>query len=78
MYYLYRNPNIDKFTNKVNIIYTITLIVMFVLFPFILMDIFGTIDFDEKWITILNIFAIINNTLFLTMSWVKKWIKKID
>lgn len=78
MYYLYRNPNIDKFANKVNIIYTITLIVAFVLFPFILMDIFGTIDFDEKWITILNIFAIINNTLFLTMSWVKKWIKKID
>ena len=78
MYYLYKNPNIDKFANKVNTIYTITLIIAFVLFPFILMDIFGTIDFDEKWITILNIFAIINNTLFLTMSWVKKWIKKID
>ena len=78
MYYLYSNPNIDKFANKVNTIYIITLIVAFVLFPFILMDIFGTIDFDEKWITILNIFAIINNTLFLTMSWVKKWIKKIN
>ena len=78
MYYLYKNPNIDKFANKVNTIYTITLIIAFVFFPFIFMDIFGTTDFGEKWITILNIFAIINNTLFLTMSWVKKWIKKID
>lgn len=78
MYYLYRNPNIGKFTNKVNTIYTITLIVAGILFPFILMDTFKTIDFGEKWITILNMSAIVNTTLFLAMSWVKKWIKKIN
>lgn len=78
MYYLYRNPNINKFANKVDTIYAITLIVAGILFPFILMDTFKTIDFGEKWITILNMSTIVNTTLFLVMSWVKKWIKKIN
>ena len=78
MYYLYRNPNIDKFANKVNIIYTITLIVACVLLPFIIINDFGITNFDMKWAIILNMSAIVNVTLFLTMSWVKKWIKKIN
>ena len=78
MYYLYKNPNIDKFANKVNIIYTITLIIAGVLLPFIIINDFGIINFDMKWAIILNISAIVNVTLFLTMSWVKKWIKKIN
>ena len=78
MYYLYRNPNIDKFANKVNIIYTITLIVAGVLLPFIIMNDFRITNFDMKWAIILNMSAIVNVTLFLTMSWVKKWIKKIN
>lgn len=78
MYYLYKNPNIDKFANKVNIIYTITLIIAGVLLPFIIMNDFGITNFDMKWAIILNMSAIVNVTLFLTMSWVKKWIKKIN
>ena len=78
MYYLYKNPNIGKFANKVNIIYTITLIIAGVLLPFIIMNDFGITNFDMKWAIILNISAIVNVTLFLTMSWVKKWIKKIN
>lgn len=78
MYYLYRNLNVGKFANKVNTIYTITIIVAGVLFPFILMDAFGTTYFDEIWSKILSMSAIVNTTLFLTMAWVKKWIKKID
>ena len=78
MYYLYRNPNIDKFANKVNIIYTITLIIAGILLPFIIMNDFGITNFDMKWAIILNMSAIVNVTLFLTMSWVKKWIKKIN
>ena len=78
MYYLYRNPNIDKFANKVNIIYTITLIIAGVLLPFIIINDFGITNFDMKWAIILNMSAIVNVTLFLTMSWVKKWIKKIN
>ena len=78
MYYLYKNPNLDKFANKVNIIYTITLIVAGVLLPFIIMNDFGINNFDMKWAIILNMSAIVNVTLFLTMSWVKKWIKKIN
>lgn len=78
MYYLYRNLNVSKFANKVNTIYTITIIVAGVLFPFILIDAFGTTDFGEKWTKILSMSTIVNTTLFLTMAWVKKWIKKID
>ena len=78
MYYLYKNPNIDKFANKVNIIYTITLIIAGVLLPFIIINDFGITNFDMKWAIILNMSAIVNVTLFLTMSWVKKWIKKIN
>lgn len=78
MYYLYRNLNVGKFTNKVNTIYTITMIVAGVLFPFILMDGFGTTNFGETWSKILSMLAIVNTTLFLTMAWIKKWIKKID
>jgi len=54
------------------------MIVAAVLFPFILMDGFGTTDFGEIWSKILSMSAIVNTTLFLTMGWVKKWIKKID
>lgn len=78
MYYLYRNLNVGKFSNKVNIIYTITIIIAGILFPFILMDAFGTTYFGEIWSKILSMSATVNTTLFLTMSWVKKWIKKID
>ena len=78
MYYLYKNPNIDKFANKVNTIYIITLIIAGVLLPFIIINDFGITNFDMKWAIILNMSAIVNVTLFLTMSWVKKWIKKIN
>lgn len=78
MYHLYRNLNVSKFANKVNTIYTITIIVAGVLFPFILMDAFGTTGFGETWSKILSMSGIVNTTLFLTMAWVKKWIKKID
>lgn len=78
MYYLYRNLNVGKFANKVNTIYTITIIVAGVLFPFILMDGFGTIDFGSKGSVLISMLTTANSTLFLTMAWVKKWIKKID
>lgn len=78
MYYLYKNPNIDKFADKVNIIYTITMIVSGILFPFVLMDSFRTADFNDKWSMMLSMLTIANTTLFLTMAWVKKWIKKIN
>lgn len=78
MYYLYRNLNVGKFANKVNTIYTITIIVAGVLFPFILMDGFGTIDFGSKWSVLISMLTTANSTLFLTMAWVKKWIKKIN
>lgn len=78
MYHLYRNLNVGKFANKVNTIYTITMIVAGALFPFILIDGFGTTGFSETWSKILSMSAIVNTTLFLTMAWVKKWIKKID
>lgn len=74
----YRNLNIGKFSSKVDIIYTITIIIAGILFPFILMDGFGTTYFGEIWSKILSMSAIVNTTLFLTMAWVKKWIKKID
>ena len=78
MYNLYRNLNVGKFAKKVNTIYTITMIVAAVLFPFILMDGFGTTNFDETWSKILSMLAIVNTTLFLTLAWIKKWIEKID
>lgn len=78
MYYLYRNLFVGKFANKVNTIYTITIIVACVLFPFVLMDGFGITYSGETWTKILNMSTIVNTTLFLTMAWVKKWIKKID
>jgi hypothetical protein len=78
MYYLYRNLNVGKFTKKVNAIYVVTIIFAAILFPFILMDGFGTIDFGSKWSVLISMLTTANSTLFLTMAWVKKWIKKID
>ena len=78
MYYLYRNLNIGKFTKKVNAIYTFTMVFACILFPFILMDGFGTIDFGSKGSVLISMLTTANTTLFLTMAWIKKWIKKID
>lgn len=78
MYYLYRNLNVGKFTKKVNAIYTFTMVFACILLPFILMDGFGTIDFGSKWSVLISMLTTANSTLFLTMAWVKKWIKKID
>ena len=78
MYYLYRNLNVVKFTKKVNTIYVFTMIFACILFPFILMDGFGTIDFGSKGSVLISMLTTVNTTLFLTMAWVKKWIKKID
>ena len=78
MYYLYRNLNVGKFTKKVNTIYVFTMIFACILFPFILMDGFGTIDFGSKGSVLISMLTTVNTTLFLTMAWVKKWIKKID
>ena len=78
MYYLYRNLNVGKFTKKVNAIYVVTIIFACILLPFILMDGFGTIDFGSKWSVLISMLTTANSTLFLTMAWVKKWIKKID
>ena len=78
MYYLYRNLNVGKFTKKVNAIYVITIVFACILFPFILMDGFGTIDFGSKGSVLISMLTTVNTTLFLTMAWVKKWIKKID
>lgn len=78
MYYLYRNLNVGKFAKKTNTIYTITIIVAGVLFPFLIMDGFGTIDFGSKGSVLISMLTTVNTTLFLTMAWVKKWIKKID
>ena len=78
MYYLYRNLNVGKFTKKVNTIYAVTIVFAAILFPFILMDGFGTIDFGSKGSALISMLTTANSTLFLTMAWVKKWIKKID
>ena len=78
MYYLYRNLNVGKFTKKVNAIYTFTMVFACILFPFILMDGFGTIDFGAKGSVLISMLTTANTTLFLTMAWIKKWIKKID
>ena len=78
MYYLYRNLNVGKFTKKVNAIYVFTIVFACILLPFILMDGFGTIDFGSKWSVLISMQTTANSTLFLTMAWVKKWIKKID
>ena len=78
MYYLYRNLNIGKFTKKVNTIYVITIVFACILLPFILMNGFGTIDFGSKGSVLMSMLNVANTTLFLTMAWVKKWIKKID
>lgn len=78
MYYLYRNLNVGKFTKKVNTIYVFTIVFASILFPFILMDGFGTIDFGSKGSVLISMLTTVNTTLFLTMAWVKKWIKKID
>ena len=78
MYYLYRNLNVGKFTKKVNAIYVFTMVFACILFPFILMDGFGTIDFGSKGSVLISMLTTTNTTLFLTMAWVKKWIKKIN
>ena len=78
MYYLYRNLNMGKFTKKVNAIYVFTIVFAGILFPFILMDGFGTIDFGSKGSVLISMLTTANTTLFLTMAWVKKWIKKIN
>ena len=78
MYYLYRNLNVGKFTKKVNDIYVFTMVFACILFPFILMDGFGTINFGSKGSVLISMLTTVNTTLFLTMAWVKKWIKKID
>ena len=78
MYYLYRNLNVGKFTKKVNTIYAVTIVFAAILFPFILIDGFGTIDFGSKGSVLISMLTTANTTLFLTMAWVKKWIKKID
>ena len=78
MYYLYRNLNVGKFTKKVNAIYVVTIVFACILLPFILMDGFGTIDFGSKGSVLISMLNVANTTLFLTMAWVKKWIKKID
>lgn len=78
MYYLYRNLNVGKFTKKVNTIYAVTIVFACILFPFILIDGFGTIDFGSKGSVLISMLTTTNTTLFLTMAWVKKWIKKID
>lgn len=78
MYYIYRNLNVGKFTKKVNTIYVFTIVFACILLPFVLMDGFGTIDFGSKGSVLISMLITTNTTLFLTMSWVKKWIKKID
>ena len=78
MYYLYRNLNVGKFRKKVNAIYVFTMVFACILFPFILIDGFGTIDFGSKGSVLISMLTTVNTTLFLTMAWVKKWIKKID
>ena len=78
MYYLYRNLNVGKFSKKVNAIYVLTMVFACILFPFILMEGFGTIDFGSKGSVLISMLTTMNTTLFLTMAWVKKWIKKID
>lgn len=78
MYYLYRNLNVGKFTKKVNAIYVFTMVFACILFPFILMDGFGIIDFGSKGSVLISMLTTTNTTLFLTIAWVKKWIKKID
>lgn len=78
MYYLYRNLNVGKFTKKVNAIYVFTMVFACILFPFILMAGFGIIDFGSKGLVLISMLTTTNTTLFLTMAWVKKWIKKID
>ena len=78
MYYLYRNLNVGKFTKKVNAIYVFTMVFACILFPFILIDGFGTIDFGSKGSVLTSMLTAMNTTLFLTMAWVKKWLKKID
>lgn len=78
MYYLYRNLNVGKFTKKVNAVYVFTMVFACILFPFILMDGFGTINFGSKGSVLISMLTTVNTTLFLTMAWVKKWIKKID
>ena len=78
MYYLYRNLNVGKFAKKVNAIYVFTMIFACILFPFILPDGFGTIDFGSKGSVLISMLTAMNTTLFLTMAWVKKWIKKIE
>ena len=78
MYYLYRNLNVGKFTKKVNAIYVVTIVFACILLPFILMNGFGTIDFGSKGSVLMSMLNVANTTLFLTMAWVKKWIKKID
>ena len=78
MYYLYRNLNVGKFTKKVNAIYVFTIVFACILLPFTIMDGFGTIDFGSKGSVLISMLTTANSTLFLTMAWVKKWIKKID
>lgn len=78
MYYLYRNLNMGKFTKKVNAIYVFTIVFAGILFPFILMDGFGNMNFGSKGSTLISMLGLVNTTLFLTMAWVKKWIKRIE
>lgn len=74
MYYLYRNLNIEKFTKKANQVYVATIIIAAILFPFILMDAFGNANYQPA----ISLLSTVNTTIFLTMCWVKKWLKKID